>query len=179
MESLLKRARDFMLSRDKAEQKPEEDEKVVEKSSQDNEQPEVHPPPAFVTTEIVPMESSPSERRSTRPRREKGKSVEKPIEPVEPIEPVLPIEEKKKVLRSKKHVTFLEPAKEDEVPSSVVVDQIEKTTVVAAAPTLLPAVVAVQKSPCEASVGKTVATEKDQTESLEITTTDPEAITHF
>ena len=177
MESLLKRARDFMLSRDKAEQKPEEDEKVVEKSSKDNEQPEVQTPPAFVTTEIVPMESSPSERRSTRPRREKGKSVEKPVEP---IEPVLPIEEKKKVLRSKKHVTFLEPAKEDEVPSSVVVDQIEKTTIVAAAPTLLPAVVAVQKSPCEANVCKTVAAEKDQTESLEVTSTEAaEVITHF
>jgi hypothetical protein len=70
MESLLKRARDFMLSRDKTEQKPDapEDSNFVEKPSNENVDPEAALPP-FVTTVVVPMEedSTPAtERRSTR-----------------------------------------------------------------------------------------------------------------
>ncbi len=78
-------------------------------------------------------------------------------------------EEKKKVLRSKKHVTFFEPAQEEEVPPpSVVVNQIEQTTTAVEAAALVQDLPVVE----EAIVYQAAEAEKDQTESIEVTLQD-------
>ena len=132
MESLLQRARDFMLSRDR----DKEEQRVIDEKEAENEKSvgKDYPDPELVETFIVPVvearaekeadnvneidesateNSSPATRRS---KREKAKPVKEPeVEHrLKEAKPAADVVEERKSARIKKHVTFSNPPTSDD-----------------------------------------------------------------